>query len=229
MKGLARRPFPAAISVQGPSRCDGPVISRGAGDIARDGSPVAMLDQHPLSSAAITLGPHDDPGAMHPLAFHDELQLALTQCLADLFEPLLRGPIASVPEHHGAAAILPFRDCALEIAVVEGVILDLHGQTPIARVKRWPLGDRPGLEDPVIFEAQIKMQMAGRVLLDDEAQPIGGDDLVVPRRLRGFVEIPHRLIPGKPRCRHHPLRSTLKLNGVRTPADPMRYRIYRCG
>lgn len=134
-----------------------------------------------------------------------------------------------MPPPYCPFGIVPFRDCALEIAVVEGVILDLHGQTPIARVKRRPLGDRPGLEDSVIFEAQIKMQMAGRVLLDDEAQPIGGDDFVVPRRLRSFVEIPHLLIPGKPRCRHHPLRSALELNGVETPVDPVRHRIHRRG
>ena len=61
---------------------------------------------------------------MQPLAFEDELEIALCQRLRG--SPFsLRLPIAAVPKHNGAAAVLTLWDCAFEIAIVEGMIFDL--------------------------------------------------------------------------------------------------------
>ncbi len=152
---------------------DGLVVVRRTGRVAFDRAFVAMLDQQPgvlRLAGLIALQPHDHPGSVHPLAFHDELQFALGQRLADVLEALLGRPVAAVPQHDRAAAILALGDGAFEIAILERMILDLHRHPAVLRVERRRLRHRPRPERPLVFEAQIEVQVAGRVLLDDEAQ-----------------------------------------------------------
>ena len=52
-------------------------------------------------------------------------------------------PVAAIPELDRAATILVFRDGALEIAVVQRMILDLDGEALDAGIERRPLGHRP--------------------------------------------------------------------------------------
>ena len=121
--------------------------------IAGLGRLVAVLDQHPGGApTAVALGAHQHPRTVHAAAFHDELQFALGQGRADLLKTLFGRPIAAFPQHHRAAAILALGDRALEVAVVEGMVLDLHGQATIGRVQRGPLGHGPRLEGPFVFE-----------------------------------------------------------------------------
>ena len=47
---------------------------------------------------------------------------------------------AAVPDLDRAAAVLPGGDLALEVGVVERVVLDVHGQVPLARYERHPFG-----------------------------------------------------------------------------------------
>ena len=56
-----------------------------------------------------------------------------------------RLPGALVPQHHRAAAVLALGDRALELAVVERMVLDVHGEALVGRIGRGPLGDRPAL------------------------------------------------------------------------------------
>ncbi len=166
--------------------------------VARHGGRIVMLDQQPGRLARIgALGAHQHPGAMHPLPLHDELQFARIEGLADRLEALFRRPIAPVPQHHRAAAVLALGDGPLEIAVVEGVVLHLHRQPADLGVEGGALGHGPGPEGPAKLQAQVEMQMAGRVLLDDEAQGVRRQDLVVlPGRFTGLREVPHLLVLG---------------------------------
>ena len=105
---------------------------------------------------------------MHPLAFHDEFQFALGQSFVNLLEAFFRCPVAAVPDHDGATAVLTLRNGSLEVAISKRVILDLHGQPAVLRIQRRTFGNRPRTECPVIFEAQVEVQMTGGMLLDDE-------------------------------------------------------------
>ena len=75
---------------------------------------------------------HQHPAAFEPLAVQGELQVALLQALVRI---AFRDPVAAVPQLHRAAAILALRDGALEVAVVERMVLDLDRQ-PLDRADR---------------------------------------------------------------------------------------------
>ena len=61
---------------------------------------------------------------------------------------------------------------ALEVAVLERVILDLHGEPLVGHVVRRTLRHGPRREHAVHLEAEVEVQLAGGVLVDDE-QPAG--------------------------------------------------------
>ena len=63
-------------------------------------------------------------------------------------------PIAAIPQHDRTAATLPFRDRALEIAVVEQVVLDFDGELLVMWIARWSLGYGPEFENATELEAQ---------------------------------------------------------------------------
>src|ERR1700760_1362808 len=102
---------------------------------------------------------------------------------------IVRIPGAAVPQLNRAATILVFRNGAFEIAIVERMVLDFDREPLVMRVKRWSSRDGPGLEDAVELEAEIVVQPRRGVFLDHEAALLGGRDLDVTRRLRGFLEV----------------------------------------
>lgn len=110
-----------------------------------------MLDQQPigaLAALAIVAHAHKHEAAVQALAFEGELEVALGK---RLFRALLslRLPIAAIPQHDRAAAILAFRNRAFEVAIIERMILDLDGQALVVRIERWTFGDSPALEHAV--------------------------------------------------------------------------------
>src|SRR4051812_26397462 len=80
----------------------------------------------------------------------------------------ISGPKAEVPEHDGAAAILALRDGALEVPVIERVILGLDGKALVAGVKRRALGQGPGFKDAIDLKTQVIVKPCRGVLLDDK-------------------------------------------------------------
>ena len=82
--------------------------------------------------------------------------------------PLLQLVGAGVPQLHGARAVA-LRDHALEVDVVERVVLDVHRQAVLLRAHRDPVRDRPRDQHAVALEAQVPVQAGRVVLLDDEA------------------------------------------------------------
>ncbi len=191
MNGFGARPSPAAMSaIVRPEATERSCRSRAVGVAAP--LLVAVLDQQPVGPRCrrcVVLHPHQHPAAVQPLAVQRELQVALRQAL--LRRHALRRPVAAVPQLHRAAAVLALGDGALEVAVVERVVLDLHGQALVVRVERGAAGHRPGLEHAVEFEPQVVMQPGGVVLLDDEAQRVGGRDAASP--LGSAVSLKSRL------------------------------------
>ena len=94
-----------------------------------------------------------------------ELEVALGQLLVRV---AVGRPAAAIPDDDAAGAVLALGDAALELGVVERVVLDVHGEAlVVGRQARAP-GDGPALQHAIELEAQIVMQPARGVLVHDE-------------------------------------------------------------
>ena len=126
-----------------------------------------MLDQQPVGSLlAFPLShPGQDPAAVKFSALKGEVQLAFfIRALG-----VVAVPIAAIPNHDRAAAVLALRNSAFEVPVIQRMVFDLYRKPLIVRIERGTLGDRPGLENAVQFEPQIIMQVRCRMLLNQRS------------------------------------------------------------
>src|SRR5204863_9253777 len=115
---------------------------------------------------------------------------------------------AAIPEHDRAAAVLAAWDHAFEGVVLDRMILDFDGEAACGGIEARSLGDGPAPHDAGELEPEIVMEMAGGVLLNDEAQrPREAGHDHAPARLRGHVEVAFTSILGefpsdRGRCGH---------------------------
>src|SRR5262249_36441242 len=120
--------------------------------------------------------------------FERKLELAFPLGRIDIGR--FRRPGSSIPDHHGAAAVLTSGDYSLEIVVLDGVIFNLHRQPLDGRVVAWPFRHRPGKHYPFPFKAEVIVERGGAMFLDDERQSrlrsTGGT--LFAFRLRGDIE-----------------------------------------
>ena len=80
----------------------------------------------------------------------------------------MRHPLAPVPHDDRAGAVVARGDEALEVAVLERVILDVHREPLVGRVVRGSFRHGPGAEHALHLEPEIEVQPAGGVLVHDE-------------------------------------------------------------
>src|SRR5690606_26320573 len=165
----------------------------------RAGFPVPLLDQQPLLlvAAATQAGAHQCPVPGQFLADQGELELAVAVGLCRIPVGL---PDAAIPDDDITAAVLPLGDAALEVAVAQGVILDVYCQALVCRIQAGPLGHRPADQSAIQLQAKVVMQIAGGMLLDDETQGSIGRTAVpggLPRWFLGFLEVPLAVVLGK--------------------------------
>ena len=130
---------------------------------------VVLVDEQPLLLAPpLPLrGPHEHEAPGELLALDVEVQIALRDGLGGI-DPGFGAPPSPVPDDDVATAVLAGRDHALEVGVLDRVVLDLHRQPADARVERRSLGHGPADEDAVELEAQVVVQPAGPMALDHE-------------------------------------------------------------
>ena len=81
-----------------------------------------------------------------------------------------RSPEPAVPDHDGAPAIFPLRNDPFEIAIIDGVILDMDSKAFDMRIEARPFRDSPTFVDAVEFETEVVMKPARSVFLNDEAK-----------------------------------------------------------
>ena len=110
-------------------------------------------------------------------------------------------PRAPVPHDHVAAAVLALGDDALEVEVLERVVLDVDGQPAGPGVERRALRHGPADQHAVDLEPEVVVQAPGPVALHDEPVAALG-----ARRPPGSVAAPgcgrSRAWPGRsPACR----------------------------
>ena len=107
-----------------------------------------------------------------------------------------RLPRAAVPDDHGARAVIAGWNFAFERAVLERMILHVHGQPLHRRIETGSLGYRPRLQRPVEFEPEVVMQAPGVMLLNQirerrlSARACRLAGTRAARRLRRFFEAP---------------------------------------
>ena len=77
---------------------------------------------------------------------------------------------AAVPDLDGAGAVLARRDLALEVGVVERVILDVNGEMPLSGREWHALWHRPARKHAVPLEPDVVVKASGRMTLDDESK-----------------------------------------------------------
>jgi len=130
----------------------------------------------PVALLAVELRRHERPLALQPPAVQDHRQRAVGPLALDLVG-------AVIPDLDPPRPVLAARDVALERRVLERVILDVHGERALAGPQRHAARERPAAQDAVVLEAEVVVQPAGRVALDDEdraaalAPPLGRERL----------------------------------------------------
>ena len=101
----------------------------------------------------------------------------------------LRFPGAPVPDDDVAGAVLLRRDHALEVEVLDRVVLDVDRHPAHRRVERRALRDGPDGEDAVDLEPEVVVEPGGPMALDDESTGAGPARSVGRRRLGRLREV----------------------------------------
>ena len=150
---------------------------------------VANLEKDPLSGFAAA--PDQDPFTLKFFPLEDEMQFPF-------FPALLRRVridhfvCAVVPNNHFPGAIVPGRNNAFELAVIDRVVFGLHGQALLGRIERGALGNGPGPEYTLHLEAEIVVKASCPMFLNDETLARGLLDL--PGWLGRSIEFPFPFI-----------------------------------
>src|SRR3546814_15721312 len=102
------------------------------------------------------------PAPAELLALQLEIEVPLGIALPGIAQ---RRPAAAVPQHHRAAAVLALRDRALEVAVCQPMVLDMHREAPFAGDEAKTPGHRPALHPAVHIPSHVVTQSRGPALL----------------------------------------------------------------
>jgi hypothetical protein len=129
---------------------------------------VPLLDEEPRVLGLLRL--HQRPAAAQLIAVEVEQELSLEETL---YRVLQRRPCALVPQDHRPGPVLAGRDHPLEVAVLERVILDLHGEPLVGRVGGGALGHGPRDQRAAHLEPQVPVEVSRGVLLDAEEPSAG--------------------------------------------------------
>lgn len=159
-----------------------------------------LVEEEPLLlSRRIDPCPHENKTARQLLAPHVDMDLAIAnrpprvEKPAAVFAGRVLFPRPEVPHDHVAAPVLTRGNDALEVEVLDRVVLDVKCGPPHGGVERRTLGHRPTDQHPVNLEPEVVMEPACSVPLHDKTPgpsilgPLPGLD---PARFGGFREVP---------------------------------------
>src|SRR5207247_8806450 len=122
---------------------------------------LALADEEPVLRIARELRRHECPGAVEALAVQAYRQATVALLLDELIG-------AAIPDPDGAGPVVPRRDLAFEVRVVERMILDVDGEMLCARLERHALRHRSARESPVALQPEVVVEPPRIVALDDE-------------------------------------------------------------
>ena len=101
---------------------------------------------------------------------------------------------APVPDLHGSRSVLALGDLALELEVLERVVLGAHRQPVLIRVRGDTTRHGPGREGAFVLEPQVPVQPASVVLMHHEAGLAGALAVLAALRLGCRAEVSLRAI-----------------------------------
>src|SRR5262245_54605592 len=78
-------------------------------------------------------------------------------------------PASLVPQHHRATTIFALGDGALELTIVDRMVLDVHRKPVLVWIAARALGHRPALRHPIEFEPEVPVEPRRCMLLHDKA------------------------------------------------------------
>ena len=101
------------------------------------------------------------------LAKQDKFDFSVAKAFVGLDQ---RFPGAAVPGLHGAGAIMSVGDGALEVGIVQRVVLDMNGDALVGGVQGGPFANGPAPEHVVVLQPEVPVQTgaAGLMLLHHE-------------------------------------------------------------
>src|ERR1700720_359429 len=79
-------------------------------------------------------------------------------------------PRAAVPDHYGSTAVLSLGNDTLKPTIFRRMIFDSHCQPLDGRIEGRAFRYRPGEQDAVPLQAEVVVQTASLMLLDDEGK-----------------------------------------------------------
>ena len=121
---------------------------------------------HPVDHPVVAVRLEERVLALHLLTVEDRDDLVLAELLG------LEGP--AVPDPHLAGAVLALGDVALELEVLERVVLGVDCEAVLLGVLRDAARERERDERSVVLQPQVPVEPAGVVLLDHEAVALRG-------------------------------------------------------
>jgi hypothetical protein len=131
---------------------------------------------------------HECPEALEALAVEPNGEAAV----GFLLDELVR---AFVPDLDRARAVLALRDLTLERGVVERVVLDVNGEVLLPRLERDALRHGPAGKRAVALEAEVVVEAASSVALDDEDRLLAA--ALAAERLRRLLAVALALVLGE--------------------------------
>src|SRR5205085_2409993 len=194
---------------------------------AGDGAVVVLLDQQPVLRVAVEMRRDERPLPLQPTSVQPDGQAAVALLLDQLVRPL-------VPDLDAAGAVLPLRDLAFEGGVVERVVLDVNGERSLPRLERHPLRNGPARERAVPLQAEVVVEPAGVVPLDDEDRalallppPPEGLGRLLRVAVAGAARPPESRPAPRAPPRSNPSTATRRRQDPRAPRRPARGRSRR--
>ena len=151
---------------------------------------LVLLVQHEPLLLARPVGPR--PHEHEPAAELGPEEVDVDLAVPDCCDRVVRGmelPRAAIPDDHVAGAVLPFRDDALEVDVVERVVLDVHSEMARRGIECQTFGNGPADQDAIDLEAEVIVEAPRSVTLHDEAGLLRLRDVAFARRLRSSREV----------------------------------------
>ena len=154
-----------------------------------------LAEDEPVLLLPVQVSRNERPHAVEPLAVEPDGQAAVPL----LLEELVR---SAVPDLHRAGAVLARRDLALEVAVLERMVLHVHREVALSAPERDSLRHSPARERAVPLEPEVVVEATRVMPLDHE-----------PRRSPFFRLLPNGsgVFPGR-RLRRYSSRLTCGLS-----------------
>ena len=167
---VAERPHPVPLDLVGPAvvaRRQRPRLGEHGHQALRQRLALRVLRRvHPVDHPVGAVRAEQHVAPLHALAVEGHHDLRVAELVQ------LVGP--AVPHLHRPGAVLALGDRALELEVLERVVLRAHREVVALGVGRDALRHRPGGERALVLEAQVPVQRARVVLLDDEPWRVRG-------------------------------------------------------